>query len=154
MIFVTVGTTGFDELVKQIDTLAAEIKEDIIIQIGPGAYLPRNCKYFRYESSLSAYYDRADIVISHGGLATVSEVLRMNKRLVAVEDTQQPDRHQQQILNIWEEKGYLLWCKDIAHIQNCINTAKSTVFVTYEPPLCEIPNVIQQYIDQWQNSDD
>lgn len=147
MIFVTVGTTGFDALVKQIDLIASDHIEDFVIQIGPGTYIPQNCDYFRYEPSLNTYYERATLIISHGGLATVTEVLQKDKPLVAVEDQFQPDRHQREILNIWGEEGYLLWCKDLSNILDCIAKARTMEFATYKPPTCDIPDIIQQFID-------
>src|SRR5947209_11093294 len=52
MIFVTVGTTDFDALVRRIDELAPSLGEEVLCQIGKGSYLPRNCRYFRYAPSL------------------------------------------------------------------------------------------------------
>ena len=147
MIFVTVGTTGFDDLVKHVDHIAVTETEEFIIQIGPGTYLPQNCQYFRYEPSLEAYYEHAEVIISHGGLATVSEVLVTGRSLVAVEDQSQPDRHQREILSAWEAEGYLLWCKTIESLTTCITAAKSISFTRYTLPSCDIPNVIQRYID-------
>jgi beta-1,4-N-acetylglucosaminyltransferase len=147
VIFVTVGTTGFDELVQQIDHLVKDSHEEFIIQVGPGTYLPRNCQYFRYESSLDSYFESANVVVSHGGLATVTEVLATGKPLVAVEDHIQPDRHQQEILRVWNEEGYLLWCEDMTTILECIQLAKSMRFVPYSRPECDIPNVIHRFID-------
>jgi len=40
VIFVTIGTGKFEELVKEVDKFANQSKEKIIIQIGKGGYEP------------------------------------------------------------------------------------------------------------------
>ena len=63
MIFVTVGTTHFDELVETVDKLAEKLKEKCTIQIGVGKYIPKNCKWFRFKSSLKNYYKNSDLFL-------------------------------------------------------------------------------------------
>src|SRR5207244_11017292 len=41
MIFVTVGTTAFDALVRRMDELVPVLDEEVICQIGIGSYTPR-----------------------------------------------------------------------------------------------------------------
>ena len=77
MIFVTVGSTDFDALIRCMDEIGARLGEEMTMQIGSGAYSPQHAaRVFRYAPSLEAYYDQADIVVSHGGLGTVVEALR------------------------------------------------------------------------------
>ncbi len=86
MIFITVGNGKFDPLVKEIDRLKAEgeIKEEVVIQLGHGAYKPKHCQWFTFEPSLERYYQKADLVISHGGPGIVFEVLRKKKPLIGI----------------------------------------------------------------------
>jgi len=85
MIFVTVGTTYFDELVEQVDRLVreGEIEDDVLAQIGSGTYVPSSCRWVRYLDSLEPEFLRADLVICAGG-ATVFELLRLRKNFIAV----------------------------------------------------------------------
>ena len=48
MIFVTVGTTDFDQLVEAADRLAAAGDEEFVIQIGHGHYEPQHAAWFRF----------------------------------------------------------------------------------------------------------
>ena len=147
MIFVSVGTTGFDELIQKVDCLATYTGHEFIAQIGPGDYEPQHCEFFRYKPSVERYYHQADVIVSHGGLATVTEVLRLGKPLVSVEDHKQPDRHQQEILSIWAEQHFLLWCKDLNKLETCINHARTVPFESYTPPECHIQDIVTQFID-------
>ncbi len=149
MIFVTVGTTGFDALIECIDSLAPELPEKVITQLGPGTYVPRNCEYFRYTPSLTAHYERASVVISHGGLATITEVLNLGKPLIAIEDEQQADRHQREILGVWSRAGHLYWCRELTQLATCIHCARMEQSVPYRPPACTIDQIVQERIVDW-----
>ncbi|KAG8062439.1 hypothetical protein GUJ93_ZPchr0003g18528 [Zizania palustris] len=79
MVFVTVGTTCFDALVKVIDSEA--MKEallqkgytDLVIQMGRGTYMPSKVlgsstlqvDYFTFSPSIADYIREASLVISH-----------------------------------------------------------------------------------------
>ena len=84
MIFVTVGTHDqeFTRLIKRIDEIAPELKEEIIIQRGDTNYIPKskNCKSFRFSSDLKPYFRKARLVIAHAGIGTTIEVLREIKK--------------------------------------------------------------------------
>src|SRR4051794_7327968 len=98
MIFVTVGTTDFDDLVERMDDLAPALDEEVICQIGIGRYIPRHCQYFRFAASLDDCLRPARLVVSHGGLGTVMEVVRLGKPLVGVSNPDRRDLHQDDIL--------------------------------------------------------
>ena len=82
MIFVTVGNGKFESLVKHLDHLKEtnQINDKVIIQIGHGQYKPKHCEFFKFAPNLTNYYNKADIVIGHGGPGTVFEVLRLKKK--------------------------------------------------------------------------
>ena len=50
--FVTVGNGKFDPLIKEIDRLKGEgkIKENVVVQLGHGSYIPKHCNWFKFES--------------------------------------------------------------------------------------------------------
>lgn len=101
MIFVTVGSTYFDELIETVDSLAAAgffSDESVVCQIGRGNYVPSNVEHFRYARSLDQYFDRSKLVITHGG-ATVLELYRRGLPLIAVPNPHVADNHQALFLN-------------------------------------------------------
>ena len=147
MILVAVGTTDFDALLRTMDELSSSLPENMIMQIGRGQYTPKHCEYFRFAPSLSPYYERASLVVSHGGLGIVTEVMTHRLPLVSVEDPAQPDRHQRQILGVWEQEGHLIWCKDLEELPQAIDRAMTQRFEPYVPPETQIHTIITEFLE-------
>lgn len=145
MIFVTVGTTEFDALVQAADQLAAA-GQDVTIQIGKGLVEPVHAMWFRFAPSLDPYYDAADVVVTHGGLGTVSEVLQRRVPLVGVSNPDRYDRHQDQILQAMETAGHLVWCRDLADLPQAIQQARHRELVPYVQPVSRIGAVIREFL--------
>lgn len=146
MIFVTVGTTDFDALTERVDALAPTLGEDVIIQTGRGVYAPRHAQHFRFAPSLEPYYQQARLVISHGGLGTLVEVLRLGKPLIGVSNPDRFDLHQNDLLGELERGGYLLWCRDLANLEQDIRRVTTMQFRRYEDPPCSIHLAIADYL--------
>lgn len=146
MIFVAIGTTYFDTLVRAMDRLSLDLNEEVVMQIGRSGYIPQNCEHFRFTPSLTPYYNRASLVVSHGGLGIVTEVMELGLPLVVAEDPQQPDRHQREILTEWEREGHLIWCKDLKELPRAIELARCQGFKPYVAPECRIHTIIADFL--------
>jgi len=152
MIFVTVGTTEFDALVRAMDALSAEPGEAVTMQIGHGGYEPVHSEFFRFAPSLASYYEQADLVVAHGGLGTTTEVLRLGKPLVSVSNPDRYDRHQEDLLEVLDEAGHLLWCRDLDRLGRAITEARGRVFVPYQLPPCHIHQVIAEFLESLEST--
>ena len=146
MILVTVGTTDFDELVARMDDLAGDLDEEIVAQIGRGAYVPRNMEWFRFAPSLDPHYDRARLVVAHGGQGTVAEVLERGLPLVALSNADRFDLHQEDLLGAMERRGHLLWCRSLAELPEALERAAAHTFTPYQPSESRIAQVIRQHL--------
>jgi UDP-N-acetylglucosamine transferase subunit ALG13 len=142
MIFATVGSTYFSELVEAIDKIAPKLNEEVIIQIGNQKYVPRNCKYFTFDEDLLKYFKEANIIIAHGGAGITFEVLNLHKKLISVENPHVLDGHQKDLLGKLSQEGYLIWCKELDKIENCIEDAMKMNIKRYLKPECQIGNLI------------
>lgn len=114
MIFVTVGSIAFDDLVRRIDgqVEAGRIKHKVVIQIGNGSYEPRFCEFFRTAPGLDSYHAAADLVIGHGGTGTTLEIIEKGLRLISVSNPGMIDNHQDEFLEALERRGFVTYCKD------------------------------------------
>lgn len=86
MIFVTIGThpQGFNRLLRHIDLLAKELKEEVIIQRGFSSYVPRNTKSFTFADDLKPYYAKARLVISHSATSVLEYMLTQKRPIITV----------------------------------------------------------------------
>ena len=146
MIFATVGTTRFDELVEAIDKIAPELNEEVVIQIGESKYMPKNCKHFTFDNDLLQYFKKADIVIAHGGAGITFEVLNLGKKLISIENPHALDGHQGDLLGKLSQERHLIWCKDLNKIENCIKDAIKMNIREYVRPECEIGKMIAGWL--------
>jgi beta-1,4-N-acetylglucosaminyltransferase len=146
MIFVTIGSTDFDPLVAKMDELAPRLGEDVLMQIGLGKHVPKNGQFFRFAQSLDDCYARADVVVAHGGLGTIVEVLERGKKLVCVVNPATYDRHQEHLLGLFSTQNTLIWCKDLEQLEEAIQQAKTTRLSPYLPPECHIHERILEYL--------
>lgn len=148
-IFATVGTGKFDELVKALDNLAPTLGYKITIQIGKGDYVPKNCRYFRFAPSLDKYYKSSQLIVAHGGAGTTYELLRKNKKIIALANLDRTDAHQAEILRAFSEDNYLIWCKNPEKLKDCIKSAGKLKLRKYKQPRCEIAARISGFIKKF-----
>ena len=105
MIFVTVGTheQPFRRLVEYMDNWASEHDEEVLIQAGYTDYRAKYAKIKKFlpREEMAKCISQARIVITHGGPACYSEVLRAGKVPVVVPRSkkfgEQYDDHQIEI---------------------------------------------------------
>ncbi len=90
MIFVTIGSAvegiEFTRLIKEMDEIAGRIDEEVIMQIGTVPFEPKKAKYFRYTSYQEnlSYFQKASLVVGHGGTGTILNALRFQVPIVVV----------------------------------------------------------------------
>eukprot|EP00924_Labyrinthula_sp_SR-Ha-C_P003137 maker-scaffold_15-snap-gene-0.28-mRNA-1 protein AED:0.05 eAED:0.05 QI:55/1/1/1/0.33/0.25/4/124/189 len=123
-LFITVGTTSFDELVQTIDTeeflefLVSAGFDAVSVQYGRGEYVPQvlprfktlKVETFRFKPTLKEDMDKADVIVSHAGAGSIMESLRLKKRLIVVVNPTLMDNHQTEIAVAMQEGGYAEYC--------------------------------------------
>lgn len=124
-IFVTVGTTDFDELITTIDTQGfveylQSIKcRSLIVQYGRGLVEPcrlKNicekigifCEIYRFKPTLDLDMQQADLIISHCGAGSILEAVKYKKSLIVVVNESLQDNHQTELADAMSEMGYCM----------------------------------------------
>ena len=134
MIYVTVGSTYFDELIRTVDELAAPgrnllpCRGETVCQIGNGRYLPKYTRYFRYDPDHWRYAQDADLVITHGG-ASVLYLIRKGIPFIAVANKALQDDHQTSFLSALSRICDLCWTDDPAALPQLIDPLPKSVTV-------------------------
>jgi len=132
VILATVGTTElpFDRLVRAVDDLASRAKEPVLIQIGHSTYEPRHAQWFRFDTAerMRALITLADVVVTHGGFAIISDCLRANKRIVAcprLGELGEAVNPQRELAAYLAGQGLLVAVDDIVDLPLAIERARS-----------------------------
>ena len=152
MIFVTVGgMRGFERLVCQMDLIAGELEEQVMMQIGSTDYEPRNCDYFRFMSrnDMEKLYADARVVVCHAGTGSILTALEHNKPLVLVPRLRKYgevfDDHQLEIASEMQSRGITV-VYDISNLQSAVeNVDIGPIEIKGETALV---HMLKEYLDQ------
>lgn len=92
-----------------IDTFV--IDEEVIVQAGYTKYFSDKMKIFDLisQEDFVLYMNRADLIITHGGVGSIITALKMNKKIIAVPRLakygEHINDHQLQIVKCFEKKN-------------------------------------------------
>eukprot|EP00250_Pteridium_aquilinum_P005029 c15190_g1_i2 orf=307-813(-) len=132
-VFVTVGTTSFDALIKAVDApeckaaIARQGYSSLVLQIGRGSYLPSKDEadikvdFFTFASDLKDHMRSADLVISHAGSGSIFETLRMGKPLIVVVNEALMDNHQAELAEELAAQKYLFYASPETLVETLSN---------------------------------
>ena len=90
MIFVVLGTQdkSFERLLKAIDEQIEmkNIKEKVIVQAGSTKYKSKNMKILDLIpiKDFNSYIKKSKYIISHGGVGTILDAIKMKKKVIVV----------------------------------------------------------------------
>lgn len=129
-VFVTVGTTEFNELIetiaqkKVLEILVRLGYSKLVIQIGRGrsdavesldklVNFPLEIFWYRFKKNIKEDISTADLVISHGGAGTCLETLELKRPLVVILNDSLQDSHQIELARQLERDGHLVYCDPI-----------------------------------------
>jgi beta-1,4-N-acetylglucosaminyltransferase len=129
-IFVTVGTTTFDQLIEAVDTQLVDAKFDVTCQIANGKYMPK-IKHLRFCDDFSRRLAVADVVITHGGAGTVFELLEQGKKMVVVPNLFRVDKHQTDLAKHVEQNNFGVVCWALEDLADCLQRCIDTTFNPY-----------------------
>ncbi|KAF0975397.1 hypothetical protein FDP41_005391 [Naegleria fowleri] len=122
-VFVTVGTTQFNDLIKIMSkpsvfrALHDHGYSHLIMQIGTGEEpeindesipLGMKVEFFRKKDSIQNDVQQADLIISHAGSGSLFESLRMGKKIIAVPNESLMDNHQTELANALGQDGNVI----------------------------------------------
>lgn len=120
-VFVTVGSTSFDNLIKTVcspnilQCLSDEGFKKVILQIGRGTVIPDTSdiievEWFRYKPSITQDVKNASLIIGHAGAGTILESLIEHKPLIAVLNDKLMHNHQTELAEEMAKEDYLAYC--------------------------------------------
>ncbi len=130
MIFVILGTQDkeFTRLIKEIEKLKKNkiISEEIVIQAGITKYQSNYMKIIDYLSmnEFEKYIKKSKFVITHGGVGSILDAIKHNKKVIAVPRLEKygehENNHQIQIVEKFAELGYIIGIENLEELGNKI----------------------------------
>ena len=156
MILVLLGTqhNEFTRLLQEIDECInnKKIDEEVIVQAGFTKYESKKMRIFDMipKLDLDEFVERADLVITHGGVGSIIMALNKNKKVIAVprlhEYGEHVNDHQRQIIKVFSEKGYLIGLQNVEDMPEALKDIKTFVPKKYENNNHEMLNYIENFI--------
>lgn len=132
-VFVTVGTTKFDELIASVTehctlkALKCKGYTSMTIQTGNGTFTAKpsaimDITYYKFKPDIGSDMNNSDLIISHGGAGSIMQALEFRKPLLVVINEKLMDNHQYELAEkLCNEKHlYYTTCKDLC---NCVKNS-------------------------------
>lgn len=131
MIFVTLGTQDkpFKRLLNAVERQIklGNINEEVIVQSGCTKYESDKMKIINYMNGeeFNKYLKEARVIITHAGVGTIIKALEENKKVIAAARKsvfgEHVNNHQEQILDNFEAKGYILPLKSFRKLNEVLD---------------------------------
>lgn len=137
MILVTLGTQdkAFVRLLKMLEESLTDLKldEEVIVQAGYTHYHSDKMKIYDYfdMKEFDELLQKADLIITHGGVGTIVTALKLNKKILACarlkEYGEHHNDHQCQIIDSFTEKGYILSCSNTDEMKQALIASRDFI---------------------------
>ena len=157
MILVIRGTqnNSFERLLKELDRLKENkiIKEKIIVQAGYTKYKSNNLEIFDFidNDSLEDYQRKADIIITHGGVGSITHSITKGKKVIAVprlkEYNEHVNNHQLDIIESFSNNGYIIGIKDVKELEEAYKKINKFKPKKYIPNNSKILKIVEDFIE-------
>lgn len=114
------------------DLIENNIVKNIIVQCGNEDYQPKNFTIIKNldKKEFNEYLKKAEVVITHGGVGTIIDCIKMGKKVIAfprkAEYGEAKNNHQEQIINNLKNTGSILTgeINDLAKLLEEVKTLK------------------------------
>ena len=158
MILVMLGTqnNSFHRLLEKIDELIEKgiIKEEVIVQAGYTKYESNKMKIIDFTSreELEKLEQKANFIITHGGVGSIITSLEKGKKVIAVprlhEYGEHVNDHQKEIIEKFNKSGYIIGIKSVEELENAIKKIKEFKPNQYTENNNKILTIIEDFIDK------
>lgn len=157
MILVLLGTqdNSFHRLLDKIQELINEkvITEKVIVQAGRTNYESKDMEIYSLmpEEKLREIMDKADLVITHGGVGSIVMALKMEKKVIAVPRLstfgEHINDHQIQIVDSFDKQDFLIGLTELDEMEEALAKAKNFKPKKFKSETDHMIKLIEDFID-------
>lgn len=158
MILVLLGTqnNSFCRLLEKIEKLLQnkKIEEQVIVQAGYTKFQSNNMKILDFitKEELEELLEKADIVITHGGVGSILLAITKNKKAIAVprlnKYQEHVNDHQKEIVELFHKKGYIIGLQEVEELEQAIQQIEEFKPQKYEPDNHKMLKTIEDFIEK------
>lgn len=157
MILVLLGTQNnsfhrlLEEIQKNIDN--GNIKEEVVVQKGYTKFESENMTMYTQlpVDELKKLIDKADLVITHGGVGSIITAIEKNKKVIAVprlkEYKEHVNDHQLDIIKSFDDAGYIIGLNSVEKLGEALKKVKDFEPKQYVKNTGSILKIVEDFID-------
>lgn len=157
MILVTLGTQDkdFSRLLEAIDDAIDKkyIKEEVIVQAGYTKYESKKMKVINTipKDEFIKLIDKCRLLITHGGVGSIFDGLKRNKKIIAVarlaKYKEHTNDHQLEVVKELSDAGYIIGLSNISELPNALKKIEIFNPKKYKSNNENMISLIEDYID-------
>lgn len=158
MVLVLLGTqnNSFHRLLEEIDRLIQSgiIQEEVIVQAGYTQYTSENMKLLGLiaKEELEDLQNKADLIITHGGVGSILLSITKNKKVIAVPRLhkygEHVNDHQKQIVKLFNDKGYIIGVEGVEGLEQAIKQVQDFKPKEYQQNHDKMLKIIEDFIEK------
>lgn len=157
MILVLLGTQNnsfhrlLEEIEKNIDS--GNIKEEVVVQKGYTKFESKNMTMYTQlpVDELKKLIDKADLIITHGGVGSIITAIEENKRVIAVprlkKYKEHVNDHQLDIIKSFDDAGYIIGLDSVEKLGEALKKVKDFEPKRYIKNTGNILKIVENFID-------
>ena len=146
---------SFHRLLEEIDKLVKKgiINDEIIVQAGYTKYNSKNMKILGLmpKEELEKYQEKADLIITHGGVGSIISSIEKGKKVIAVprlhEYQEHVNDHQIEIVEKYSNENLIIGCKQVSDLEKAIKKVKKFTPKKFERSNSKMLEIIERFID-------
>lgn len=157
MILVLLGTqdNSFHRLLDKIQEMVDKkvITEKVIVQAGRTKYESKDMEIYSLmsEDKLKELMEKANLVITHGGVGSIVMALKMGKKVIAVPRLsafgEHINDHQIQIIDSFDKQGFLIGLTEVGEMENALEKVKDFKPKKFKSETDHMIKLIENFID-------
>jgi len=157
MILVLLGTqnNSFHRLLKEIQKNIdnGNIKEDVVVQKGYTKFESENMVLYNQLplEEIEQLTEKADFIITHGGVGSIINSIKQNKKVIAVprlkKYNEHVNDHQLDIIKSFNEMGYIIGLNGVEELGETLKKIKDFQPKQYVKNTGRIIQLVEDFID-------
>ena len=157
MVLVLLGTQNndFTRLLKAVQENIDNkvIEDEVVVQAGFTKFDSKDMKIFDFidKEKLFELIDKADLIITHGGVGSIIASLKKGKKVIVVPRQKKygehVNNHQIQIARKFEQQGYVKCVINMKNLGKIIESIKDFQPKQYKKSESNVISIIENYID-------